>query len=61
MICLFQIFCVHGGIPGPEQDSLLIDNINKVPCPLKDPETESQLAWEIMWSDPIRSVLQARL
>lgn len=48
-----RIFCVHGGIPGPEQESGLIENINKVPCPLKDPEIESPLAWEIMWSDPI--------
>lgn len=48
-----RIFCVHGGIPGPENDSGLIENINKVPCPLRDPEVESPLAWEIMWSDPI--------
>ncbi|XP_076106422.1 uncharacterized protein LOC143075052 [Mytilus galloprovincialis] len=48
-----RIFCVHGGIPGPESESCLIENINKVPCPLRDPEIESPLAWEIMWSDPI--------
>lgn len=46
-----QIFCVHGGIPCSDLD---IENINKVPVPLKDPEIESPLAWEIMWSDPVR-------
>ncbi|KAK3084884.1 hypothetical protein FSP39_020780 [Pinctada imbricata] len=48
-----KIFCVHGGIPSPENDGGYIENINKVPVPLKDPEVESPLAWEIMWSDPV--------
>ena len=50
----FQIFCVHGGIPSPEQGGGYIDTINQVPVPLPDPEIESPLAWEIMWSDPYR-------
>lgn len=45
-----KIFCVHGGIPCSD---LNIENINKIPVPLKDPEVESSLAWEIMWSDPV--------
>ncbi|XP_048752071.2 uncharacterized protein LOC125663764 [Ostrea edulis] len=45
-----KIFCVHGGIPCSDFD---IEHINKIPVPLKDPEIESPLAWEIMWSDPV--------
>ncbi|XP_052800806.1 uncharacterized protein LOC128231722 isoform X2 [Mya arenaria] len=48
-----KIFCVHGGIPAPELDGGLVESINKVPHPLKNPEDESPLAWDIMWSDPI--------
>ncbi|XP_060578202.1 uncharacterized protein LOC132735281 [Ruditapes philippinarum] len=48
-----KIFCVHGGIPMPELDGGFIDAINKVPNPLKNPEDESTLAWDIMWSDPV--------
>ncbi|XP_060558569.1 uncharacterized protein LOC132718844, partial [Ruditapes philippinarum] len=47
------IFCVHGGIPMPELDGGFIDAINKVPNSLKNPEDESALAWDIMWSDPV--------
>ena len=49
-----QIFCVHGGIPTPEVDGGFVDSISRVPVPLKNPEDESQLAWDIMWSDPVR-------
>ncbi|XP_062611912.1 uncharacterized protein LOC134273725 [Saccostrea cucullata] len=45
-----KVFCVHGGIPCSD---INIENINKIPVPLKDPEIESPLAWEIMWSDPV--------
>ena len=38
----------------PELDGGFIDAINKVPNPLKNPEDESTLAWDIMWSDPVR-------
>ncbi|XP_070573353.1 uncharacterized protein [Ptychodera flava] len=51
-----KIFCVHGGIP----DAKLYTGdcfkcIDKIPKPLRDPETQSPLAWELMWNDPIRS------
>ena len=26
--------------------------VNDIPVPLSEPETESPLAWEIMWNDP---------
>ncbi|XP_043197114.1 uncharacterized protein LOC122367774 isoform X2 [Amphibalanus amphitrite] len=48
-----KIFCVHGGIPPPTIDGGKISAINRIPCPLPRPETQSPLAWEIMWNDPI--------
>ncbi|KAL5016152.1 hypothetical protein ScPMuIL_005741 [Solemya velum] len=48
-----KVFCVHGGIPSLEHEGGSIEAINKVPVPLRDPEDESPLAWEVMWSDPI--------
>ena len=51
-----QIFCVHGGIPSPANGGGFIEAINSVPVPLPDPETESTLAWEMLWSDPLRLV-----
>lgn len=48
-----KIFCVHGGIPTPEIDGGFVEAINKVPHPLKNPEDDSPLAWDIMWSDPV--------
>ncbi|XP_074641598.1 uncharacterized protein LOC141899287 isoform X2 [Tubulanus polymorphus] len=47
-----KIFCVHGGIPAPHVCES-IDDINSIPAPLEDPEAESRLAWEILWSDPV--------
>ncbi|CAG2166359.1 unnamed protein product [Oppiella nova] len=44
------IFCSHGGIPC---SSRLISKINEIKTDLKDPEHESAIAWEILWSDPI--------
>ena len=51
-----QIFCVHGGIPSPTHGGGFIEAINSIPVPLPDPESESNLAWEMMWSDPLRLV-----
>jgi len=45
---------VHGGIPTPDLDGGYVEAINKVPYPLKNPEEDSPLAWDIMWSDPVR-------
>lgn len=56
-----KIFCIHGGIPSfcSINNNIIqlginnsIDEINKIKCPLKDPETDSQLAWELLWNDP---------
>lgn len=32
----------------------LISSIDNVPSVMKDPEVESPLAWELMWSDPVK-------
>ncbi|XP_060066995.1 uncharacterized protein LOC132547248 [Ylistrum balloti] len=52
-----RVFCVHGGIPSSDNDGGYIEKINKVPVPLKDPEIDSPLAWEILWSDPVSNDL----
>lgn len=44
-----SIFCAHGGIPRTAQE---VESIMKVKRELKDPERESPIAWEILWSDP---------
>lgn len=46
-----SIFCVHGGIPAPWTGNTL-DAIMAVTCPLSMPET-NQLAWNLLWNDPI--------
>ncbi|XP_054159498.1 uncharacterized protein LOC128957716 [Oppia nitens] len=43
------IYCAHGGIP---HDSRLIDEINKQGNDLRNPETDSSVCWQILWSDP---------
>lgn len=43
------IYCAHGGIPYSAQET---DSIAKVKQELRDPEKESKIAWEILWSDP---------
>ncbi|BFZ18977.1 hypothetical protein BsWGS_22015 [Bradybaena similaris] len=50
-----KVFCVHGGIPSPENEGGNIEAINRIPSPLSDPEIESPLAWELLWSDPLSS------
>ncbi|XP_065196335.1 uncharacterized protein LOC135827834 [Sycon ciliatum] len=50
-----QIFCVHGGIPMPVHGNGLLSVIDSIPVELHEPEEQSQLAWELMWSDPVRS------
>lgn len=50
---LVQILCLHGGIPSPTSCSGdFITTVNSIPVPLSEPETDSILAWEIMWNDP---------
>ncbi|KAK6192273.1 hypothetical protein SNE40_003771 [Patella caerulea] len=48
-----RVFCVHGGIPSTMNHGGYIEAINKVPVPLPDPEKQSSMAWEILWSDPV--------
>ncbi|KAL1428481.1 hypothetical protein MTO96_002856 [Rhipicephalus appendiculatus] len=48
-----KVFCVHGGIPPPWLGGGYLAAINQIPKPLSDPESQSSLAWELMWSDPI--------
>ncbi|CAG0896443.1 unnamed protein product [Cyprideis torosa] len=48
-----KIFCVHGGIPPPYMGGGMVNAILDIPCPLKEPEKEAPLAWEIMWNDPV--------
>ena len=45
-----SIYCAHGGIP---RSTRKIEDINKIKVDLKDPERESAIAWQILWSDPI--------
>ncbi len=49
-----QIFCVHGGIPSNKSSKGLISEIENIPVDLPDPEKQSSLAWDLMWSDPLR-------
>lgn len=45
------IFCAHGGIPHPESASKL-EQISFVQRNIREPEDESSIVWEILWSDP---------
>lgn len=49
-----QIFCVHGGIPSPENGGGYLHVFEDIPHDLPDPEKTCPLAWEVMWSDPLR-------
>ena len=55
--CRFQIFCVHGGIPLPSHGGGMIAEINKLPVGLRQPMDE-ELAWGLLWNDPLRFVYQ---
>lgn len=44
-----SIFCAHGGIP---HTASVDDIIASVPRELPEPEEQSDIAWEILWSDP---------
>ncbi|XP_078587123.1 uncharacterized protein LOC144868595 [Branchiostoma floridae x Branchiostoma japonicum] len=50
-----NIFCAHGGIPSLWHSSGLLKDMENIPVPLRDPENESPLAWELMWADPLSS------
>ncbi len=44
-----RIFNTHGGL-SPNAKTLSL--IRKVPSPLPNPELQSKIAWELLWSDP---------
>lgn len=48
-----RILCVHGGIPSLSSKSDFFKLVSLIPCPLRDPESESTLAWELLWNDPL--------
>jgi len=50
---MLKIFCAHGGIPPPWIGNGLLQSVNTIACPLPKPEEMSELAWELMWSDPL--------
>lgn len=45
-----SIFCAHGGIP---TSLTKIDDLQAIPTPLPEPESQSPAAWEILWNDPV--------
>eukprot|EP00795_Rhopilema_esculentum_P015161 gene15161-6353_t len=49
-----KIFCVHGGIPSLKHGQGMLSEIESIPTHLNDPEKQSPLAWDLMWSDPLR-------
>jgi hypothetical protein len=48
-----RILCVHGGIPSLDIKNDFFKLISQIPCPLRDPENECPLAWELLWNDPL--------
>lgn len=49
-----KIFACHGGIPPPWLLPSTYEMINDVPCPLPLPNEQSQLAWSLLWNDPVK-------
>lgn len=47
-LCSHHSFC--GSIPF---SATKVEELYKIPSPLPDPEHQSKVAWEILWSDPI--------
>ncbi len=48
-----KIFCLHGGIPSSPANDIL-NEINKIKCPIKEPEITESLAWQLLWNDPLK-------
>ncbi|UJR35455.1 hypothetical protein I4U23_028211 [Adineta vaga] len=53
-----RILCVHGGIPSLDMKNDFFKLVSQIPCPLRDPENESPLAWELLWNDPLSNEIQ---
>lgn len=45
-----SIFCAHGGIPFTHTK---IEDLQRAPTAISEPEAEAPAVWEILWSDPI--------
>lgn len=45
-----KIFCAHGGIP---YSASKLSQLESMPVNLRNPEEESDAAWEILWNDPL--------
>ncbi len=43
------IYCAHGGLP---KSAKTVEQIVEVKRDIRNPEKESDIAWEILWSDP---------
>ncbi len=50
--------CVHGGIPSLDIKNDFFKLVLQIPCPLRDPENESPLAWELLWNDPLSNEMR---
>jgi diadenosine tetraphosphatase ApaH/serine/threonine PP2A family protein phosphatase len=48
------VFCAHGGIP---RATTSLEEIAVIPEDIDDPEHQSQIAWEMLWSDPMAQPL----
>ncbi|KAJ6221643.1 hypothetical protein RDWZM_000188 [Blomia tropicalis] len=46
-----QIWAAHGGIPATV--TKIQQLLECIPCPMAEPELDSQPAWEILWNDPV--------
>lgn len=44
-----KIYCAHGGIPASESR---LEYLYDIPMPLSTIQSQSQLAWEVLWNDP---------
>jgi hypothetical protein len=53
-----RILCVHGGIPSLDMKKDFFKLVSQIPCPLRDPENESPLAWELLWNDPLSNEMR---
>ena len=52
-----RVFCCHGGIPAAHDPNhpVRIQELESMPCPLRQPDSECPRAWEILWNDPMES------
>ncbi|KAI1296894.1 Serine/threonine-protein phosphatase BSL3 [Halotydeus destructor] len=44
------VFLSNGGLP---KSASKLEEFSAIPCPLSDPETQSPVAWELLWNEPV--------